>query len=427
VRAGLSAICVLCVVASPVAAEKKAGPRCGGKVAKTGKQLSQVWAGGAKDNAFIAFAGDDYLIGAKGDDSLCGGGGADAVFGGKGNDFVSGNEGDDFLFGGAGDDAIHGGPGDDFISGGTGHDRCDGGGGNDVIRECEVVTRGPASKDADPGAEPPEPAPSPALPATTTTVNVAVNDLKRLAHIWGTTVPHAGPDTVYVVIQHKTPAGEWARVDGGCFGFGADGRFEHTFALAPANNYRVQARYRDPACPGAQYEGSSSSWTYFDVKASARAAAAGRDVGPSLCAAVQSRGSGVLEGGPAADVLAGAAGPQYVLGGAGDDTLCGGGGPDVLSGGDGNDRLDGEGGDDTLFGGAGDDVLRASPDPAFPCAKGCLPNSNTLYGGDGNDTLYGSHGPDVLIGGPGNNDICHLGGHPRGSRDKHPGCEHVLP
>jgi RTX calcium-binding nonapeptide repeat (4 copies) len=364
-----------------------------------------------------------------GRDSLCGGGGGDAVFGGKGDDFVSGNDGDDFLFGGAGDDVIRGGPGNDFISGGTGRDRCDGdgGGGNDVIRECESVSRGPASKDADPSDEPPAPAPAP-LPATTTVVNVAVNDLKGLVHVWGTTSPHAGKDTDYVVIQHKTPAGEWARVDGGCFGFGPDDRFEHTFAIGPASNYRVQARYGDPACPGAQYAASSSDWSYFDVKATARASAVARDFGPSFCTAGDQPGTSVVgEGGPAGDALAGTVNPDDLLGAGGDDTLCGGGGPDVLAGGDGNDTLDGQAGDDSLFGGAGNDVLRASPDPAFPpgCGKQCLPNSNTLDGGDGDDTLFGSRSPDVLIGGPGN-DTCYIGGHPKGSRDKHPGCERVI-
>jgi hypothetical protein len=67
-----------------------------------------------------------------------------------------------------------------------------------------------------------------------------------------------------------------------------------------------------------------------------------------------------------------------------------------------------------------------APTRRFPpgCAKRCLPNSNTLYGGDGSDKLYGSHGPGALIGGPGY-DVCHLGGHPKGSRDKVQGCEQV--
>jgi hypothetical protein len=418
-------VCVFLLAASSAGsgqAAKPRGARCGGRPAKVQKQPSQVWSGSDANDAFVALGGDDYLIGAGGDDSLCGGGGADAVFGGKGNDFVNGGAGDNLLFGGAGDDVIRGGPGNDFISGGTGRDRCIGGGGNDVIRECESVDRGPASKDSDPGSQPP-------APPTTTTVNIAVNDAKRLVHVWGTTVPHAGADTVYVVIQHKTPANEWARVDGGCFGFGPDNRFEHTFALAPANNYRVQARYGDPACPAVQYAPSSADWQYFDVKAAAAARAATRDFGPSFCgaAAAAIRGT-VFEGGPGDDALAGTGDADYLLGAGGNDTLCGGGGPDVLSGGDGADHLDGQGGDDSLFGGAGDDILRASPDPPFPggCKGRCLPNSNTLYGGDGNDTLYGSRGPDVLIGGPGT-DVCHLGGHPKGSHDKHPGCETVLP
>ena len=101
--------------------------------------------------------------------------------------------------------------------------------------------------------------------------------------------------------------------------------------------------HRDPACPGAQYAASSSAWSYFDVKAAARASAAARDFGPSFCAPGDQPGGRVVrEGGAAGDALA------------------------------------------------------------------------------------GTGAPDVLIGGPGN-DTRHLGGHTKRSRDKHPGCERVVP
>jgi Ca2+-binding RTX toxin-like protein len=117
------------------------------------------------------------------------------------------------------------------------------------------------------------------------------------------------------------------------------------------------------------------------------------------------RGSGVLRGGLADDIIEGGgqldggpgndrlttSGPGVLRGGAGDDLVVGIG---QLEGGDGNDQLSGtgvllgQGGNDTLFG-------RGGPDQ--------------LDGGAGNDTLDGGAGDDVLAGGAGNDTLLAVG------------------
>jgi Ca2+-binding RTX toxin-like protein len=65
-----------------------------------------------------------------------------------------------------------------------------------------------------------------------------------------------------------------------------------------------------------------------------------------------------LNGGSAADVLAGGDGADQVNGGSGEDSLFGRAGADQINGGDGNDTLEGEGGDDRLVGATGSDTQR---------------------------------------------------------------------
>jgi len=65
-----------------------------------------------------------------------------------------------------------------------------------------------------------------------------------------------------------------------------------------------------------------------------------------------------LNGGSAADMLAGGDGADQVNGGSGDDSLFGRAGADQINGGDGNDTLEGEGGDDRLVGATGSDTQR---------------------------------------------------------------------
>jgi Ca2+-binding RTX toxin-like protein len=92
----------------------------GGAEGIFGSPFLDVLEGGALDNRFFGFAGDDVLRGGDGDDRLDGG---------PGNDTLDGQSGSDTLFGAAGDDVLVGGVDPDF----DGHDRLFGGTGNDVL------------------------------------------------------------------------------------------------------------------------------------------------------------------------------------------------------------------------------------------------------------------------------------------------------
>jgi Ca2+-binding RTX toxin-like protein len=99
-----------------------------------GSPFRDVLQGGALDNRFFGFRGDDVLRGGDGDDRLDGG---------LGNDTLSGQEGSDTLFGASGDDVLDGGPDPDFDD----PDRLFGGTGNDVLINGDEM-RGQAGDDS---------------------------------------------------------------------------------------------------------------------------------------------------------------------------------------------------------------------------------------------------------------------------------------
>ncbi|MGR3762449.1 calcium-binding protein (plasmid) [Roseobacteraceae bacterium NS-SX3] len=120
-----------------------------------------------------------------------------------------------------------------------------------------------------------------------------------------------------------------------------------------------------------------------------------------------SGGADALQGGTAADWIAGLGGDDRLLGRGGADRLQGGDGADSLWGGAGHDRLEGDlgadrlaggGGGDSLFGGSGEDRLlgRGGADRLWGGLDG-----DTLKGGAGTDRLYGGGGHDRLLGGTG--------------------------
>ena len=148
--------------------------------------------------------------------------------------------------------------------------------------------------------------------------------------------------------------------------------------------------------------------------------------------------SGLLDGGPGADVLEGGAGSESgtLIGGPGDDVLQGGGGSESLAGGPGRDRIDGGAGSDTVgfteatdpvtvdlgrpgpagtaaepddvrnvegaIGGQGDDVLRGTD--AANALSGAA-GRDLLVAGAGDDALDGGEGADRVLGGRGADEI----------------------
>jgi serralysin len=102
---------------------------------------SDLLIGGAANEAFYGFGGNDYLDMGAGNDTGYGGDGNDVIFGRDGNDYligeggvdyITGDEGADVIAGGTGDDYLFGGDGNDTINGEAGVDYIDLGGGNDI-------------------------------------------------------------------------------------------------------------------------------------------------------------------------------------------------------------------------------------------------------------------------------------------------------
>jgi Ca2+-binding RTX toxin-like protein len=137
-----------------------------------GGQGADTLVGDADENYLSGEGGDDTIIGGRGRDLLVGRAGSDRLDGGRGDDGMLGDEGDDWLRGRAGADSLRGyegaddlrcGPGGDYaessdfgfmpkpdgvrdlIRCGSGQDTVVAGAEDSVGRECEDVTRDPAS------------------------------------------------------------------------------------------------------------------------------------------------------------------------------------------------------------------------------------------------------------------------------------------
>ena len=89
--------------------------------------------GGAFDDNYYGYGGDDVISGRGGDDYLSGGDGSDTLNGDEGNDRLDGGASGDVLNGGVGDDQLWGRAGTDILNGGDGNDNLYGGTGGDVL------------------------------------------------------------------------------------------------------------------------------------------------------------------------------------------------------------------------------------------------------------------------------------------------------
>lgn len=109
-------------------------------------------------------------------------------------------------------------------------------------------------------------------------------------------------------------------------------------------------------------------------------------------------GADVIVGAGGGDQLSGRGGQDTILSGEGRDVARGGGGADAITGGGGNDRLFGGGGGDRILGGEGRDRIKGGAgDDALDGDAG----RDVLFGGAGDDTLDGDIGNDLLYGGAG--------------------------
>jgi hypothetical protein len=109
-------------------------------------------------------------------------------------------------------------------------------------------------------------------------------------------------------------------------------------------------------------------------------------------------GSGVINGTPGDDVIAGSNGVDTINGGGGNDVICGRDGNDKIRGGAGNDSIFGGLGDDDVGGQSGNDLVLGGFGNDHVQGDG---GNDIVEGGDSNDTLNGGAGSDRLLGGAG--------------------------
>lgn len=140
------------------------------------------------------------------------------------------------------------------------------------------------------------------------------------------------------------------------------------------------------------------------------------------------RGTAVVSGDGAIDVVDAGAGDDtihagddaaYLFGNDGNDTIIAGDGALAAFGGQGDDQLDGSDscdsyldggtGDDVLIGGDGDDQLFGGSHEGEISSDLDATDNDILDGGAGDDVLKGGLGADLLLGGDGDDVIDHFG------------------
>ena len=353
--------------------------------------------GSIQDDHITGSAGDNVLDGDQGDDTLNGGDGADTLLGGSGDDSLDGGLGDDTLDGGSGNDVIAGGGGADLFIDSSGDDTLNGGDGADTFvvdyKGGSTNVRASGGNDGD--------------------MDVYVLNPDRTGSDYRVTDFDVGEDFIDVgaLLDASATEGFYIGEDPIKAGFL---RFRNDAGDAVLEWDRTGA-------------GDGAQWVEVITLNGLGTSGLGRNAF-----------LGFVQGGKAAETLAG---------GASDDVMLGLGGGDLLEGGDGDDQLFGGGGRDTMRGGEGNDVYhvdRATDKVEEPGsfllmaaaaavsseigdtiiaaidysieALGAIEHlqltgnaahatgnslANLLRGNEGNDTLVGSGGDDTLEGAAG--------------------------
>jgi Ca2+-binding RTX toxin-like protein len=405
------------MLASALAADADARPRCAGKkativggpgdnVINVPKHGVQVIVGGGGDDKIVALRNKDRVCGGPGDDAIFAGTGRDLVYGGPGDDYLDlgpggdkarGGADNDTIVGGGGGDKAHGGDGadrvlgeiqddkvfgdddDDLVSGGQGVDALEGGGGSDWLR-------GDTNKDRYNGGEgsdtlsfatatPPGPFHIDGVIANLSAGKASGDDrgerIKHVENLVGSMFDDrlVGRGTGFV-------RGELG--SNSCSGFRSEACGSHS----PDGPEAMITDGGSPD-PGLVLMGGSEgdSWTIsgggssYRISGSALQPGAGCSrvaAGEVVCSTSVPLGYVLAWGGRGGDLIKASGLPATALikfdGGLGDDSLHGGSGSDLL--------WAGEGGEDLLEGGGGDDALVSRAGGA-----------DRLFGGNGNDQL----------------------------------------
>jgi ABC-type phosphate/phosphonate transport system substrate-binding protein len=98
-----------------------------------GTSSAETVTGGAFDDRYFGYGGNDSISGRGGDDILNGGDGSDTLNGDDGDDKLDGGNSVDFLYGGTGNDQLWGRAGIDQMFGDDDNDNLDGGAAGDIL------------------------------------------------------------------------------------------------------------------------------------------------------------------------------------------------------------------------------------------------------------------------------------------------------
>ncbi|QPL38385.1 hypothetical protein IT881_09525 [Erythrobacter sp. A30-3] len=314
----------------------------------------------------------DIIFGFSGDDELAGGNGNDHIYGGTGNDLISGGAGDDVLIGEAGNDIFFAGGGADIFWGGEREAAPLPADGTDTVdysnagySSIDVILDGSSLK--------------------VTGDNVETDTLHSLERIVvGATSANLSivgsiPTDIDLSVDFAGNSGNWATIDA----------TQSTSGLAIAVNSVGVGYIRSNSTMGeVQFSGSR-----FVILGSALDDEVDATDMTAEVHIYGSRGSDVLHGGNANDVIygglptLGSIDPTSVeiVGGEGHDYLVSQSNDDLVDGGSGNDFIE-VFGKANLAGGEGDDIIRVAAEA----------HSANIYfsAGDGHDGLVDVPSPD---------------------------------
>jgi Ca2+-binding RTX toxin-like protein len=402
------------------------GASCNGKKATITSDGAKIVGTKAPD-VIVAGSGDNTIYGEGGDDLICAGDGNDTIFGGRGNDTANGEGGDDSVHGERGSDDVDGGGGQDRVLGESGNDQVGGGAGdhdqveagpgddslNGGAGDFDVLTGGPGNDaiDGGPGAHD---IASYAGAGGAVTIDLGSGTVggAESEHLSGIedAIGSSGDDTL-------TGDANANRLDGGPGNdnLNASGSGDEAFG-GPGSDQCGGGFDAQTSC-GPESSGSATAELYDSIDGSDSLIVNGTS-GADEVTVSYSGGAFVVQTGAGTETIPGHADSIIAAMGAGNDSVTiadsvpagisanleGGKGSDILRGGPADDVLyAGEDHDpDTLEGGGGDDVEYGVN--IFHPRKDS--GAATLVGGPGDDLMIGGQpcDGDSFDGGPGDND-----------------------
>jgi len=395
---------------------------------------NDLLSGDGGNDTLNAGLGNDNVLGGDGNDTVSAGDGADTVSGGTGNDVLRGEAGDDWLVGDDGDDTVDGGAGNDTLNGHLGNDTLIGGAGDDTLTggtgidvfKFETGSGNDRVTDFEKGTDKVD-LTSYGLTmgslnfgnwGMSTTIQLTggasimldnVTDLTAADFILATPTTVLSAGTI-----NSTAAPEVLRSTGTAsndtyvYELGVDGLDTiqdsggtDTLKLVVPSNLAYEPT-------GIDLRGSALVVTFEDgnqLQIDNFTTAANKIENLQVVEAPSMTGTTYAIGSASSGTSSGSAGSDLMFGTMGTSlALNGGDGADLISGSNLDDHLYGEMGNDLVIGGAGNDWIYGGDGTggADNDTFGGYGGQDVLVGGYGNDQLYGGRGDDELRGDQGN-------------------------